>query len=701
MTIQSLDALFKPRSIAVVGASRKRGTIGAEVFHNLLRHGFNGAVYPVNPGAEVVQSVRAYPTVQAIPGDVEMAVIVVPKKLVKSAVEDCIKKGVRGLVVITAGFAEVDKTGRALQDEILALCRKHSVRMVGPNCLGLINSDPEIALNATFAPTWPPFGNVAFSSQSGALGLAILDHAKALGIGVHQFVSVGNKADVSGNDLLEYWENDPQTKVILLYLESFGNPKRFLQIASRVSHKKPIVMVKSGRTGAGARAASSHTAALATSDVAVDALLTQAGVIRTDTIEELFDMAMLLANQPIPKGPRVAILTNAGGPGIMAADACESRGLLLPELSESTLRQLKELLPPEASIRNPIDMIASATPAMFEASLRAILNDPNVDSALVLFVPPIVTEAKAVAEAILKGAANTAKPVLTCFMGTHGVPPALSSLRQGHFPSYAFPEAAARALAKATRYHDWLQRPHSDPPKFNVDTQKAQSLIQKCAGTDTWLPASSVFEILRCYGIAAVRTETAHSAEEAVNAAKRLGFPVVMKVASTAIIHKSDVGGVLLNLKDAEAVQNAYAQINDKLRQQGIADSHVILQPFEKGGVEVFAGMTVDPNFGPLLAFGLGGTQMEIWQDLVFRLAPLTKESAQQMIHGIRGVKLLAGFRGQPPVDEAALVDLLLRLSQLVQELPNIVELDCNPVLVRPTGQGATVLDARMKIKKV
>lgn len=701
----ALDALFRPRSVAVVGASRRRGTIGGEIFHNLLSHGFTGPVYPVNPTSQVVQSVHAYPTVSDCPGPVDLALIVVPKDKVLAAVEDCGQKGVKGLVVITAGFAEVGAAGRALQAELLARVRHYGMRLVGPNCLGLVNTDPAWSLDATFAPVWPPAGEVAFSSQSGALGLAILDQAKNLGLGISQFVSVGNKADVSGNDLLEYWEADPQTRVILLYLESLGNPRRFMQIARRVARKKPILVVKSGRTEAGARAASSHTGSLAGLDVAVDALFGQAGVVRTDTIEELFDLALLLASQPVPKDNRVAILTNAGGPGIMASDACDSRGLELPSLSPATDAALRRFLPEEASTKNPVDMIASASADSYEKALRLLLADDKVDAALVLFVPPIVTEAQGVAEAILRAAAGATKPVLTCFLGTHGIPQALSSLRLGKIPSYSFPEAAAIALSRAVRYGRWLARPQgSFPERLEVSVDKARLALAGPRSSDEtgrWLEPDRVRDLLTAYGIRTLETVLAHDPAQAAEAAERIGFPVALKLASRSITHKSDVGGVILGLRDGALVRAAFEQIQNRLSALDRLSEMdgVVVQPMLQGGLETFLGMAQDPSYGPLLGFGIGGVNVEVWKDVVFRVHPLADNDAQDMLEQIRGRKLLEGYRGAPPADQAALVDVLLRVSRMVGDLPEIQELDINPLLALPPGQGAIALDARVRVR--
>ncbi len=694
----SLDALLKPRTVAVVGASRTRGTIGAELFHNLIVNGFTGAVYPVNPGAGAVQGVKAYPTVAAVPDAIDLAVIVVPAARVPAVVDDCVAVGVKALLIVTAGFAETGVDGKAAQDALLAKVRAAGMRMVGPNCLGLLNADPAIALDATFAPTWPPHGSVAFSSQSGAVGLAILDYAKELGIGIHQFVSIGNKADVSGNDLIAYWGDDPAVKVILLYLESFGNPSRFLQICQDVARRKPVVAVKSGRTGAGARAASSHTGSLAGSEVAVEALIAQAGVIRTDTIEELFDVAMILANQPVPRGGRVAILTNAGGPGIMCADACESHGLTIADLTPATAAALHSFLPPEASVRNPVDMIASARPASYERALPLLLADPNVDAVIALFVPPVGTEAAEVAAAILRGAAGATKPVLTSFMGMHGVPAALSSLREGRLPSYAFPEAAAIALARVARYGRWLARGIGVVPALtDVDVARARAAIADHTG---WLPAPVAREVLAAFGLTQPAAIDAATAEAAAAAARSIGFPVAVKLASPTITHKTDVGGVVLDLPDEAAVAQAFADIHARLaaRGQAAAMAGVTVQPMIPRGVELFVGATRAPGFGPLIGFGIGGVAVELWKDVAFRLHPLTDLDARELLDAIRGKALLDGFRGGPVADRAAVVDAIVRVDRLMGALPEVAELDLNPVVALGPGRGVLAIDARIRI---
>jgi acetate---CoA ligase (ADP-forming) len=697
----SLDALFRPRSVVVIGASRRRGSIAGEVFHNLVTRGFPGPIFPVNPAAHAVQSVRAYPSIDEVPDDIDLAVIAVPQRAVLDAVTACARRGVRGVVVITAGFAEVGAEGKALQDELVRVVRSHGMRMLGPNCLGLLNTDPAVQLNATFAPTWPPPGSVAIASQSGAVGLALLDYARDLGIGISMFASTGNKAELSGNDLLEYWEDDPSTRVILLYLESFGNPVRFMRIARRVSREKPIVVVKSGRTAAGARAATSHTGVLAGMDVAVDALLGQAGVIRTDTMEELFDLTVLLANQPAPVGERVAILTNAGGPAIMASDACESRGLALPDLTPGTIAALRAFLPKAASIGNPVDMLASASAEDYEKALQLLLRDEHVDSVLVLFVPPIVTEATQVAEAIRRATRAATKPVLACLVGTHGVQTALQALREARVPAYAFPEGAVLALARAVRYGRWLGRPEGTVPELaNVSKERARAILGRPdAG---WLSPAEVREVLSAYGLRVPRSQVVHSADEAVRAADAIGYPVVVKLVSREIIHKTEVGGVHLGLTAANAVKGAFEAIRHNLSARGLDEKMegAVVQEMVTEGVETYLGMTQAPGFGALIGFGIGGVNVEMWRDVVFRVHPLTDVDAREMLEQIRGRPLLEGFRGTPLADKDALVDAILRIDRMVGDNPELQELDINPLAALPHGQGVVAIDARMRVAR-
>ncbi|MFL6216483.1 MAG: GNAT family N-acetyltransferase [Blastocatellia bacterium] len=690
----SMKVFFEPKSVAVIGAGRRRGQIGAEVFHNLVSAGFQGVVYPVNESARVVGSVRAYARVTEIPDEVDLAIVVVPAARVEAAIDDCIAKGVRGLVVITAGFGETGVEGRALEAAILEKVRGAGVRMIGPNCMGIINTDPEVALNGTFSPVYPPAGRVAMSTQSGALGLAILDYARDLNIGISTFVSVGNKADVSGNDLIQYWAEDPRTDVILLYLESFGNPRNFGRIAKRIARSKPIVVVKSGRSQAGQRAASSHTGALASTDRAVDALFRQAGIIRTDTLEELFDVANLLAHQPVPQGRRVAILTNAGGPGILAADACEANGLELPTLTDATVAELRSFLPPAASVANPVDMIASARSADYQRAMRALLADERVDALIVIFIPPLIAQAEPVAAAIVEGAKSAGgKPVIANFMSAKGAPEILASI-----PSYSFPEAAAKALAKVTAYGEWRQRPLGVLPLFDtINVDEARRIVEQALERgDGWLSPVELQDLFNAVGITMAQSKLVTKPDEAVKAARAIGYPVVLKAVGPRILHKTEVGGVRLNLTSERQVRAACEELQERL---GDELSGMIVQEMVTGGVEVVVGATLDPTFGPLVVYGSGGILVELLNDVAFRINPLTDVDVQDMLNEVKGTALLRGWRGMPAADETALKELILRVSVLLEICPHIQEMDANPVKV--LAQGAKIVDARIRVARL
>ncbi len=701
-----LSGILRPRSVAVVGASTKEGSIGGTIFRNMITNGFNGPVYPVNPKADAVHSVRAYPSVSDIPGPVDLAIIVVPAKFVIPTVEECADKGVRGVVVISAGFREIGEDGVEAEAHLLELVRSRGMRMVGPNCLGVLSTAPDVKLDGTFAPTYPPEGTVAIASQSGALGVAILDYTREFNIGVSDFVSMGNKADVSGNDLVQWWEDDPRTEVILLYLESFGNPRKFTRLARRISRKKPIVAVKSGRSARGSRAASSHTGALAAADVAVDALIAQAGLIRVDTVEELFDMAAFLANQPVPRGKRVAILTNAGGPAILATDAAEAWGLEVVDLHEDTVRKFHEFLPPEASVKNPVDMIASANAESFERGTKLLLDDPHVDALIVLFVPPIITEAVAVGEGVIRGAEGTTKPVVSCFLGRQGVPEASKSLKKAQIPSYSFPESAVRVLARSVRYGRWLDKEEGEERKYtDVDYEDALTVVEaaraRLGREEGWLTPTEVEHVLRAYGVKFPEARVAENADDAVAAAREVGYPVVVKLVSDTIAHKSDVGGVRLDLRNDDEVRRAVMDICEALAHRGLGGSvrGFNVQPLVKEGVEVIVGMTQDPKFGPLVAFGLGGVHVELMKDVAFRIHPLTDRDAREMVREVKGFPLLTGFRGSRPSDIEALEDLILRVSAMLGDFPEISEMDLNPVKVLPEGRGCVAVDARIRLR--
>ncbi|GBD20185.1 Succinate--CoA ligase [ADP-forming] subunit alpha [bacterium HR28] len=699
----ALEAVLRPRAVAVIGASRQRGTVGGELFHNLLEYGFNGPVFPVNRNARVVQSVLAYPSIESVPEPVDLAVIAVPAPEVPKVAEECGRKGVRALVVISSGFAEIGPEGRARQDELLRICRAYGMRLVGPNCIGVINTDPEVRLNATFGPLPPAAGRVGFASQSGALGLAIIDYARSLGLGLSSFVSMGNKADISGNDLLNYWETDPRTDVILLYLESFGNPRKFARIARRVARKKPIVAVKSGRTSAGVRAASSHTGALlAASDVTVDALFRQTGVIRTETLEGLFDVATLLANQPLPKGRRVAVVTNAGGPGILAVDSCVAHGLEVPELHETTQEQLRALVPPHASVINPVDLTAPATAEVYRRAIPLVANDASVDALIVIYLPPLRVPSEDVARAIVEAAREVnalGKPMAAVFLSSHGVPEALQD-SEVRIPSYAFPEAAAIALARAAQYAEWRERPLTPAPDFpDIRRDEAASVIASVLGRGGgWLDPAETARILSCFGIRLVEQELVATPEEAAQAAARLGGLLVLKAVAPGLTHKTERGAVRLGLESPAAIEAAAREMQERLSREGFTALRFLVQRQVVGGVELLVGVTHDRHFGPVVVCGLGGVLVELLRDISVRLTPLAVEDAREMLRELKGFPLLTGYRGSPPVDIAAVEELLLRVSALAEELPDVAELDLNPVIAR--ADGVVVVDARIRIEQ-
>ena len=705
-TSAELRHLMAPRRVAVIGASRDRQKIGGAIFHNLLDCGFTGAVFPVNPKAEAVAGVLAYPTVADIPGAVDLAVVVVPAAAVMAVVAECAAKKVSSVVVISAGFAETGEAGRALQSRLTALVRSSGMRMIGPNCVGILNTDPAVSLNASFAARAPLAGRIAMASQSGALGVALLDQAKAMGLGVAQFVSLGNRADISSNDLLAYWAADERTDVILLYLESFGNTRNFARIARQVTRIKPVVALRGGRSSAGARAAASHTGSLAGPSAGLDALLRQTGVLQVDSIEDMFGVSQVMAYQPPPRGRRLAIVTNAGGPGILAADACAVQGLRLATLSPATRTRLAGFLPPEASTQNPVDMIASATPEAYRQAVEAVLADEGVDSVLMIFIEPLVTRPEPVAEAIRTAVAGTDKTVLACFMMARGAPELLRLGEGRRVPSFIFPEDAIRALALATAHAERTARPAGHAPELaGLDRAAARRRLaaaREAAGPDGWLTPDEVLGLMADYGIAALPTAVVSSAEEAAAAAARLGLPAALKLRSRVLTHKTDVGGVRLRLGSAEEVATAYRDMAAQLAElgQGAAMDGALVQPMQSmdQSRELILGMSRDPQFGPVLMLGLGGVQVEILRDVAFALPPLLDTDPDLMLETLKGKAILAPWRGWPAADLPALRDAVLRFAALVEDLPELTEIEVNPLLVLPEGRGVMVLDGRAKV---
>jgi acetyl coenzyme A synthetase (ADP forming)-like protein len=698
--VAAVQAFFSPRSVAVIGASRRRTTIGGAVLHNLIAGEFNGPVYAVNDHADVVQSLPAYRSVTEIPGGVDLAVVVVPAAGVVQTARDCASVGVRALLVISAGFGEIGGEGATRQRELVEVCRDAGIRLVGPNCLGVLNTASDVQLNATFAPSKPMPGRVGLLSQSGGVGIAIIEAAGRLGVGLSSFASVGNKADLSGNDLLQYWEQDPHTDVALLYLESFGNPRKFARVARRVSHTLPIVAVKSGRSAAGARATSSHTGAmLSASDVTVDALFHQAGVIRTETLPELFNVAALLTKQPIPRGDRIAIVSNAGGPGIICADACQANGVEVPELPPEVMAELATFLPETASLVNPIDMIASASGDDYRRTLRTLVAADACDAILAIFVPPLVTQAQDVALAI-REIAETAEhcPIAAVFMTSEGPPPDLNSDRV-EVPGYQFPEDAARAIALAARHGRWRERPDGkafDSTKCSPEAAAAIISEQLAIGSG-WLSAERVAELLACYGLPLAMTRFVKDGQEAVDAASELGVPVALKAIATGLLHKTDAGGVALDLDGPDAVRDAAGRIQASVEGAGHPLEGLIVQPMAPDGVELIVGVVHDQSFGPVVACGAGGINAELIKDVAVRITPVTDLDADEMLRSLKMFPLLDGYRGAERCDVAAVEDVLLRVSAMVDSHPEIIELDCNPLIARPDG--AVIVDARVRVE--
>jgi len=705
---KDLTPVFCPRSIAVIGASRDPNSVGQSVFRNILMGGYKGVLYPVNPKAQFILSVKAYPSITEVPDEVDLAVIVVPAPIVLQVLEECGEKGVKGAIVISAGFKEIGGEGIERERRLKEIADKYGIALIGPNCLGVINTDPAISMNASFAGNMPQQGRIAFISQSGALCTAVLDYARGQGIGFSKVVSMGNKADIDEADILMALAEDPQTSVILMYLEELTSGRRFIDVARVITGElpqpKPILAIKAGRTAAGARAASSHTGALSGSDEVYEAILAQAGVLRVESVEELFDYAEAFVNQPLPNGPRIAIITNAGGPAIMAADACARYGLELSNLTEETRKKLKASLPPAASIQNPIDLIGDAQHDRYEIALEAVMKDPNVDMIAVLLTPQAMTDVEEVARTIVRISKSDGKPIVATFMGWYDVSPGIKVLIENGIPHYSFPEQAIRALAAMYRFVKWLTRPRTDIKFFaDVDKNTAREIILKARSEGRrLLREDEALKVLEAYKFPVMLWGIASSPEEAVKVANEIGYPVVMKILSPDIIHKFDVGGVILNLDSEGAVIDAFEkmmkQVSEKCPDARI--DGVLIQKMAKKGVETILGMTRDPIFGPMLMFGLGGIYVEVLKDVTFRVAPVRELGALRMVKSIRSSAMLSGYRGQPPSDIDAIVECICRLSQLVIDFDEIEELDINPLMVFPKGEGASVLDARILLRE-
>ena len=697
-----LDKIMKPKSIAVIGASTKPKTIGSEIMQRLRDYKFNGKIYPVNPKGGIIEGFQAYTSINEVPEEVDLAVIVVNAKFVLDTIDQCHKKGIKGLCIITAGFKETGKEGAELEKQLLQKVRDYGMRCVGPNCLGVLNTNDNVKMDATFAESLPVKGDIGFVSQSGALGGGILNILKDLNLGFAQFVSIGNQADINAETMLEYWENDDDVKQILLYMESIQNPQNFRKLASRITKKKPILALKAGRSAAGASAASSHTGSLAGADKAAAALLKQSGVIREFSLKNLFANAKAFSNCPIPKGNRVAIITNSGGPGIMATDAvCES-GMQMAKITDETKEKLRSFLPSAASVKNPIDMIASAPIEHYKQALETVLQDENVDMIAVIYLPFLGLKDIDVAQALMEiKAKNPQKPIIGVFMTTSDFFVKISNM-EVNMPFYMYAEEAAEAMTRLDQQRQWMEKPQGSIPTYNVDKAKVETIIKNSLKEGrAQLTTLESIDVLEAYGIRACKYGLATNEEEVAKLGNEIGYPVVMKMTSKTTSHKTDVGGVVVNIKDEAQLRNEYKALLQRLEAKGLLDGleGVIIQEMVKGSREMVCGIATDPQYGPMMMFGLGGVFVEVMKDVTFRIAPLTDNDAMDMIKSVKAYKLLEGARGTTPAQIGQIQETLLRLSQLVNDFKFIDELDINPLLIsEKTGEGIAV-DGRIKVR--
>ena len=692
-----LDMFFSPRSVAVIGASENPQKLGNQVLANLIQSDFKGSIYPINPGSSEIMGLTCYPSVLDVPDDVELVVIVVPNRFVADVLEQSGQKGVKGAIVITAGFREAGGEGVEMEQKLLEIAGRYGIRIIGPNCLGVI--DTLAPLNASFAAGTPDKGSIAFMSQSGALCTAILDYALDENIGFSHFVSLGNKADVDEVALMEAWSDDDDTNVIIAYIEGLRDGQQFIKTARETARKKPVIAVKSGRTASGSKAVSSHTGSLAGSDAAYDAAFLQAGVLRADSVQELFDYSTAFAYQPMLKGPRVAIVTNAGGPGVMATDALERNGLRLAELQPETEQVLQAALPAAANIHNPVDVLGDALADRYATALAAVLKDPGVDGAIVILTPQTSTDIVGTAQGLVEVSRTSDKPIMACWMGKKEVSAGIRILAENRVPNYPFPERAVASLGAMYRYWSWTQQPETEIETFDMDKEAVSKLFAniRSEGRNT-IGDAEAQDILKAYGIVTPQSTVAATPDEAVAYANKIGYPVVMKIASPDILHKSDVGGIIVGVDSDQAIREGFDALIQRAKEH--RPDAVIwgcqIQEMVQDAREIIIGMNRDPQFGPLVMFGLGGIYVEVLKDVAFRVAPMSRSQAGDLVKAIRSYALLTGVRGQAPSDLDAVVDTILRVAQLVTDFPEIAELDINPLLVREQGQGAVAVDMRL-----
>lgn len=705
--MERLNCIFHPESVAVIGASRQPGSVGHSLLANIIDSRFQGIVYPVNPKAGGILGFKTYPSVLDIPDPVDLAVVIVPAPYVAGVLDDCGQKGIKAAVTISAGFKETGEKGAAREKEVQEVIRKHNIAHIGPNCLGVINTAAETSMNATFGTSMPEEGNIAFLSQSGALCVAVLDYAKEANIGFSKFISMGNKAGVNENDLLRYLKDDPKTDVILMYLEDLADGREFMRIAQEITdhpkNPKPVLALKAGRTVIGAKAVSSHTGSLAGSDRVYDAIFEQSGVMRGETLEEVFDYVKAFSSQPLPKGRHTAIITNSGGPGILATDTCIQNGIKVDSFSEKTQKALREVLPPGVSPNNPLDLIAEAQEKQYEEGLNILLSDTQVHSAIVILTPTAFTHVDEIAHAIVRQAKAHQKPVLCCLLGVYDVSAGIEILEENNIPTYRFPESAARALAELTRFIWWMKKPATEVKHYDVNKDQAAKVMDQVrADGRTFLMEPEAYKVMEAYGFPVVRSALTSSPDEAAAAADDIGYPVVMKITSPDVIHKFDFGGVRVGLENEADVRAAFQEIRQSVlnRNPEARIEGILVEEMAGKGEEVILGVSNDPQFGPILMFGLGGIYVEALEDVTFRLAPVTELSARRMITTTRTYKILDGYRGGPVYDIPAIEDCLKRLSQLAVDFDGIRELDINPLIVYPEGKGCAIVDARIILKE-
>ncbi len=705
--MDKLDAIFAPETIAVIGASTQKGKVGHDIFANILAGGFTGTLYPVNPKAKSVLSVKCYTSIATIPDPIDLAMIILPPKAALQAVKDCIAKGVKGIVIVSAGFKEVGGVGAQIEKEMKALCFDAGVRLVGPNCLGVINPSPKISLNASFSARMPTPGNVSFISQSGALCTAVLDYAADKGFGFSKFISIGNKADVDELDLLRYYHNDPDTDVVMIYMEelSRGAEEFITEVREMTSGTNPthVIAIKSGSSDAGAKAAASHTGALAGSDALYDAIFTMSGILRCVSVNQLFDYAQAFAANKYPTGDKIAIITNAGGPGIIATDMSEQSGLKLAQFSEETIKELKKHLPATANFHNPVDVIGDAAKDRYENTLTTVLGDRGVDAVLIILTPQSMTDAIGTAEAIVNIARNSLKPIVCSFMGVVDVSDGVNLLQKHKIPVYQFPESAARSLGALREGMKWLFRKILPQYRLEYDTVRAKQIIDRYLKEDRLvLGELDGNEILRCYGFNTLPMALSKDKTEACKIAEKIGYPVVMKIVSPDILHKTDAGGVVVGLEDSKGVEEAFETIMEKAKAYN-PDAQiegVLIQKLAPKGKEVILGLSKDPVFGHAVMFGLGGIFVEVYKDVVFRLSPMGRNVARRMIKSIKGYPIFKGMRGEKPSDIETVEKHIVSLKVMADNHPMIKELDINPLFVHEEGEGTTVADIIIQLEK-